>query len=339
MAVIDALTASPALLPIERIGDVVRVKRMDEGAYRRASFLDQRLFQSGDGEAAIAWSDLEGAALKLPKQAQFIFHIGHVGSTLLARLLGEHEAVFCLREPAMLRPIAQPARPITPAAMGELEVLLRLFSRTWRPGRRALIKTTSFVSELAPDLLAQVPDARAIALGTTPPAYLRVILGGPQSRREIEAMADLRLSRLQARLGSPVIVRSEGERIAMSWLCETLCLHQTASHSGGRLMGMDFDRFLSDPAAELGRAFDHLGVKASSAWIEGLARSELMSRYSKGPEHAYDADLRREVMAQAERTHGDAFRAGMDWLQRMAEVHPPVVGALRQAAAARRNGV
>ncbi len=340
MTDIDALTGSPALLPVERVGDAVRFKRMTENAYREASFLDQRLFQDAADETWIPASDVEAAALRLPKVAHFIFHTGHVGSTLLARLLGEHEALFCLREPAMLRPIVKAAGQPAPGQTAEADRLLRLFSRTWRPGQRALIKATSFVSELALELLGQVPDARAIALGVTPPVYLRVILGGPQSRGECEALSPLRLARLQARLGRPVAAESEGERIAMSWLCETLCLHEAAAHGGGRVKWMDFDRLLADPAAELAGAFAHLGAQTQPAWVEALAGSELMRRYAKGPEHAYDADLRRQVMAQAERMHGHAIRAGMDWLQRMAEGHPPVVGALRRAAAAaRRAGV
>ena len=35
--------------------------------------------------------------------ARWIFHIGHVGSTLISRLLGELEGVLSVREPRSLR--------------------------------------------------------------------------------------------------------------------------------------------------------------------------------------------------------------------------------------------
>ena len=37
----------------------------------------------------------------------YIFPIGHVGSTLLSRLIGSHTGIFSLRESALLRTFAQ----------------------------------------------------------------------------------------------------------------------------------------------------------------------------------------------------------------------------------------
>ncbi|MEL7190174.1 MAG: hypothetical protein AAGK17_11525, partial [Pseudomonadota bacterium] len=54
--------------------------------------------------------------------ARFIFHIGHVGSTLLARLLGEAPDTLALREPQLLRQFA------------ELKTLEGLAHSPWPPG-------------------------------------------------------------------------------------------------------------------------------------------------------------------------------------------------------------
>ncbi len=53
----------------------------------------------------------------------FIFHAGHVGSTLLSRLLDEARGVLSLREPLPLRAIAEHFSP------ARLELLLRLWER------------------------------------------------------------------------------------------------------------------------------------------------------------------------------------------------------------------
>ena len=204
--------------------------------------------------------------------------------------------------------------------------------RTWRPGERPLIKATSFVSELAEDLLLQAPEARGLVLSMSPFNYLRVILGGPNSRRESEALASSRLSRLRSRLGALVEVASEGERIAMSWLCETLCMHQATQGSRNRLEWLDFDRLLDDPVVTLTRAFDHLAIYASPAEIDDLLGGGIMRRYSKGPEHSYSAELRLQIMAQAQREHGAQVHAGMAWLEKMAVSHGPVLQALMRAA-------
>jgi len=334
-AILD-IAASPALYPIQDHGADVRSIRLEEGDYVRASFLDERLIGPGMVEDQRPWTEVAEAVADLAWRADFVFHIGHVGSTLMARLLGEHPRVFSLREPALLRPLAAVWPTPSLAAEARLDTLMRLFSRTWRPEQTALIKATSFISEMAEDLLVREPEARAIAMGVTPPSYLRGILGGPGSREEIAFMVPQRLARLERRLAAAVVIRSEGEQIAMSWLCETLALHAAAERHGPRVLWIDFDRFLSDSATSLGAAFTHLGAETQADFVDGLVRGPLMRRYSKGPEHAYDADLRRQVQAQAEQEHGAEVRAGMDWLQRMAHAHPLALAALRRAAAAAR---
>lgn len=328
--------ASPALFPVRDRGREVQLIRLDQAAYTRASFLDERVLAEAAAEELRPWPELEAAARDLRRRADFIFHIGHVGSTLMARLLGEHPAVFSLREPGLLRPLADAWPEPSPQARARLDVLLRLFSRTWRPEQTALIKATSFVSELAGDLLDDDAQARALVMGAAPPSYLRGILGGPASRQEVVLMAPRRLARLDRRLGGVIAPQSEGEAAAMTWLCETLSLHVAAERHGVRVLWLDFDRFLGAPAAGLQAAFAHLGVAAEPSFIEGLAAGPLMRRYSKGLEHAYDAELRREVQALAEREHGVEVRAGMDWLQRMANAHPAALAALRRAAATAR---
>ena len=62
----------------------------------------------------------------------------------------------------------------------------------------------------------------------------------------------------------------------------------------------------------------------------------MMRRYSKAPEHAYDADLRRQVLEQAGRQEAREVGRGMDWLQRMHLAHPDVAPALRRTADASR---
>jgi hypothetical protein len=332
----DDLTGSPALFPVQDRGGEVQLIRLDQAAYARASFLDERVMAEASRAEVRPWPEVEAAARGLPRRADFIFHIGHVGSTLMARLLGEHPAVFSLREPGLLRPLVEAWPAPSAEAEARLDALLRLFSRTWRPEQTALIKATSFVSELADDLLARDARARALVMGAAPPSYLRGILGGPASRQEIALMVPRRLARLERRLGGVPAPRSEGEAAAMTWLCETLALHAAAERHGAQVLWLDFDRFLDAPAAGLQAAFAHLGATTEPAFVTGLAAGPLMRRYSKGPEHAYDANLRREVQAQAEREHGPEVRAGMDWLQRMANAHPQALAALRRAAAAAR---
>lgn len=298
----------------------MRLLQLDEAAYRAASFLDQRLVGLGYPQGECSLEVLDVAARRLAPPGHYVFHTGHVGSTLIARLIGAHERFFCLREPALLRPLAT----LSPAAgrrAPDLSVALAVLGRTWRPEQRAVIKMTSFVSELAEPILATDSHAAAVFMFVRPLAYLRGILAGPNSRAETRQLAPARLQRLVRRLGATEWhddPRSEGEAIAMSWLCEMAALHCAALRFGRQVLWVEFDAFLGDPRAGLQRIFRSLGESPTAADIEALVAAPLMRQYSKAPEHAYDAELRHLVLSSADTAHAAEIRLGLNWLQRVA---------------------
>ncbi|MGH8201069.1 MAG: hypothetical protein ACREVO_12050 [Steroidobacteraceae bacterium] len=55
-----------------------------------------------------------------------------------------------------------------------------------------------------------------------------------------------------------------------------------------------------------------------------------MRSYSKAPEHAYDAALRRRVLESADGEHGAEIRRGMQWLASLAGRHTLVDAILRE---------
>jgi hypothetical protein len=332
----EELARSPAWLPIEARRDgTVRLVRLDEEAYREASFLDQRLLERGYAQDACDLAALEAAVARLTVRAHYIFHTGHVGSTLVSRLIGAHPGFFSLREPALLRALAMPG-PAESAP--RLETALALLSRTWRPGQRAVVKATSFVSELAGPILGTDPEASAIYMFTEPLTYLRGILAGPNSRAETARLGPARLERLARRARAPDFTtapRSEGEWIAMSWLCEIGALIEAADSHPARVLWVDFDRFLEEPREGLEDIFKALGARPVAREIETLVASSLMRRYSKAPEHAYDAALRRAVLASAELEHAPEVRQGMQWLEQRAARHPLARRAFEISSAGR----
>ena len=82
----------------------VRLIEMDRESYRAASFLDDRMMQQPVIVHVVPWQTVESAIPDNARHdARWIFHIGHVGSTLIARLLGEIPGVLSVREPRFLR--------------------------------------------------------------------------------------------------------------------------------------------------------------------------------------------------------------------------------------------
>jgi len=183
--------ASPAWLPfsLDPVTDQLAFLRMTDADYRAASFLDQRTLRPDSEILPAPWPALPADARR---DAQYIFHIGNVGSTLISRLLGELDGVLALREPLLLRTFAESL-----PGPEHFDTLTALPARTFRPGQRANIKATSFTSEIADRLVP--PGSRALFLYATPDHYLENILAGENSWQTLQALSPVRLARLQGR--------------------------------------------------------------------------------------------------------------------------------------------
>ena len=329
---------SPRRLPFELdfTGERLGFVELSEDDYRAASFLDQRILAGRSIDWA-PWREAEQAAQPLVCDCDFIFHIGHVGSTLLSRLLGGCPEVFSVREPAILRQLA--ALEAGASRDVRLGVILTLLSRVWRPSQRGLVKATSFVSELAPQLLSLAPEGRAILMFAAPQVYIAGILAGEASRRELARGSGPRLERLRRRTGGSWSLErmGEGERAAMSWACELMALDEAARSAPDRVQWMDFDRFLANPVPGVRAALLHLRSAAPEDLVQDIVRSPDFGRYSKAPEHAYDADLRREVIARGGALFADEIERGLGWLNALGSNWPPFAAAARTAVAGSRR--
>jgi hypothetical protein len=326
------LGRSPELFPhaFNVPDDSVAFVRINRAGYEAASFLDARILTAGRQTHTVPWPEVKAAieASRLEEACGYIFHIGHVGSTLLSRLVGAHRGAFALREPGVLRTFAQfneepesKARAWRDADFDERFCgCLKLLSRTFDAQQIAVIKTTSFVSEIAPDLLLRPSRPKALMMFVSPESHIATILGGPNSRQEARILASGRSRRLQRRIGGEAWQRaslSEGEALALGWACETSALALAANAAGARVLRLDFDRFLADPLLLL-PVLQHFGIDASLSEVHAILRGPHMQRYSKAPEHAYDAALRRDVLNEARALHGEEIRRGLAWLDRAA---------------------
>lgn len=340
----DDLGGTPELYPLEfdLRADVVRFVRLTEADYRAASFLDGRMLAPDAPSEWRPWEAVRRAAGGLPRRCHFVFHISHVGSTLLSRLLGEHPALFSVREPPILRRLAEahltldrPNCPWTPAEFdARTGTYLGLWSRTYRPGQTAVIKATSFVSESAEYLLHAAAGARAVAMTVPPPTFLRALLDGAMS--DITASADVRLWRLHRRVGGVRWRRADlspGELVAMSWLCEVWALHAAAARFPDRVLWVDFDRYLQAPEHGLTAALAHLRAAADDRFVRDLLAGSIPTSYAKAPAYRYDAATREQLLRQADRAHAAEIRRGLDWLAATAAAFP--AAAVAAAAAGR----
>lgn len=331
---LESLGNTPELFPFNLdtgtdTWDFIRLSRAD---YEAASFLDQRVLAPGITHATLRSKEVVelAEAAHLSESCHFIFHIGHVGSTLLSRLIGAQARTLSLREPLVLRtlahdiygPVDAPETSGSDGAELRWAVLLKLLSRTFPGQDRAVVKATSFVSEAAHALLERASAPRALMMCVSAESYLATILGGPNSRQEARLLTPQRLQRLHRRLGQDIWLPdsfTEGEAVALGWACEMAALAHAAKSAGERVLKIDFDRFLAQPMGLLSAALHHLGIPAAFSELNAILGGPLMHRYSKAPEHAYDAALRDAVLNEARSAHRSEIRSGLRWLERAAE--------------------
>jgi hypothetical protein len=304
----------------------VHFVRLDEVGYRDASFLDERLLERAGPGYWVAWTELMQALPPPTRECDFIFHIGHVGSTLVSRLLDQSPLIFGLREPAILRTLAWAELDgLDSATLAEkTSIFLQLWSRTWCRKQKALVKATSFAAEIAPLLMGLHTTSRAVLMYVSPSVYIASILASDASRAESRFNAPKRLSRLHRRLGLEAWRLSdmtEGETIAMSWISEMLSLVQSADLFPRRVMWLDFENYLLDPEAQLSASLKHLHGEAPPGDIAAMISSPVLGRYSKSPDFPYDAALRKKILGQAEKAHAFQIRQGMNWLTDGARSH------------------
>jgi hypothetical protein len=342
-ALLATLSTSPSPFPLDfdKGEERLLLAYLTEAQFRAASFLDERILATGAPSTWITTDEVARLAAGLEGESDFIFHIGHVGSTLVSRLLGASERIFALREPAILRTLARRRAGEGGRSDPHLELALRLLSRVWRPGQRCLVKATSFVSAIAPAIMAASPSAKALAMFVSPQVHMATRLAGPASRAELPVAAEGWLDRLHRRLGG-VFWRldglSEGERAALGWACELCALAVLVEQFPVRVRWLDFDRFLAQPAVGLASALTFLRGEPLGGEVAAMLRSGDLGRYSKAPEFNYDARTRRDVIDDGMRAHAVEIERGIAWLNAAGNSHPIIARAATSAAIAVRVG-
>lgn len=327
------LPASPDAYPqaVDLVRHLVLVIRMDPRSFRGASFLDDRILSPGTQGAWLPVAAAADAASRITarKPLHFIFHSGHVGSTLVSRLLDETGVVLSLREPLPLRTLAEAEESLDrPESLlsreqfdGLLDLLLALWGRGYESTRAIVVKATSSTGCLAPAILRRAPAARAIYLNLRAEPYLATLLGGANSAIDLRGHGPGRMRRLLAGRSlpvSPLHALSTGELAALGWLAESLSQAAARVNGAERVLSLDFDEFLADVQGGLTRVIAHFGLPHDPAFLAAVGRNPVLHQYSKAPELPFPPGERGERLASARREQRAEIARGIAWLERLA---------------------
>ncbi|HZF17971.1 MAG TPA: hypothetical protein VE046_18740 [Steroidobacteraceae bacterium] len=304
----------------------------DAGIYRAASFLDDRVIQPSTQGAWIAAGQVAEAAgrIRNARPVHFIFHTGHVGSTLVSRLLGEITGVLSLREPLTLRTLAEahdglgrPESGLSAVQFRDLcQWLMCIWSRAYPAGLATVVKATSTAGRIAGAILERHAASRAIYLNVRAEPYLATLLAGENSPVDLRGHAPGRMRRLERQLGRPLASPDTlllGELAALGWLAETCSQQDAVRQLANQVLCVDFDQLLSTVGTGMSQIAAHLGLPVAADFSTQVERSPVLTRYSKAPEHEYSPLLRAEVLADSRRRNQAEIRSGLVWLESLAK--------------------
>lgn len=321
----DATWLAQALDPA---AGLVRLIAMDRESYRAASFLDDRMLQQPVDAQVVPWPQVQSAMNgEFRTDARWIFHIGHVGSTLLSRLLGEIPRVLAIREPRFLRDIASMPEDLR---QPRFEPASKLMSRSFADDELACVKATSFVSEIAPELVAA--GERTLFMYAAPRNYIASILAGENSVKELRMLAPVRAGRMAERVTGLAAHGTDAQLAAAAWACEMTSLESAADRMPDRSIAwLDFDRMLANVPNALARAAEHFSFAADEAQLTEIATGPLMTRYSKAMEYEYSPGLRHELIGEAEARHQGDIETALAMLRGAAEKSPLLARAIARS--------
>lgn len=318
------LVASAEWFPHRFDPDGARVLfvRLPEPKLRAAEFLDERAL---DATTEGVWAPLEAvleAAADLPRRVPHaIFHIGHCGSTLVANLVDRLPGAIALREPLVLRTLAELYDEL-PRATARLDregwdaLAFPMVGLLARPhgAARPFVKATSSCNALIEPWLARDPAARAIALSIALEPWLATMLKSPGARADAAHHAPARLAALHALVGDDAIRlprMSEPERLATAWLAEQARYRAAAAREPERLMRVDFDALLEGGTTAFAPLARHFGLPHDDAALAAAWHPDALGRYAKARAHAYSPADRDADLAESRRRHGEAIATAL----------------------------
>ena len=82
--------------------------------------------------------------------------------------------------------------------------------------------------------------------------------------------------------------------------------------------------------AAVGRVAAHFKLPLDSRWLDDIARSPVLTRYSKSPDFEYSPQVRRELLRQSRQNNAAQIAAGLRWLESLAGSQPAVAEVLEE---------
>lgn len=324
-----ALLFDPELYLFDILPDrnLVRFLLVDEKHLEQAPFIDIRFEGLARGQFTMPSFELFGLENQHASTRQgpaFIFHHAFVCSTLLARCLNQLDAFFSLKEPWILRRLADIKRnrqQRIPRSQWKQTVrcCVALLAKNYRSGASPVIKATNVANNLVPDVFRFLPGHPVLFLYSGLEDFLVSNLKKPEETQRkmpelaawfvgdgdfaqrFPAFADIgRLNFLQA--------------CAVVWMANIHNLRRDSSrYAGASFHTLEMRRFLDHPAETLAAVSAFFGHHASEEDVARMTGPDVMRSNAKDSNQQFDNTNRVSESQQVRQRHAAEIEATLAW--------------------------
>jgi hypothetical protein len=279
---------------------------MDRAAYHRSIFLDRRISPAINRPSRVDLTELTASAPP-PLQTNWIFHVAHCGSTLLARALDQLQTNLVLREPMALRQLA------FDFDAERLAIVNAMLSRRYEPDLPTIVKANVPVNFLLPGLIELNPQTRCVFLYLELRDYLLATLRGEVHRNWLKNITTHLAPHLKGRAAS-----TDAERAALVWTAQVEAFADAINRlpSARTING---EAFFAAPFELVRLSAEHLEVPLGEEQIKANVAGPLFTTYSKNPSVRFDNEARLARRAELERTLAPELELAQEWVAKNGE--------------------
>lgn len=308
--------------------------RLDEAVLESSAFLDNRIDAPWEQARPMPADEIPLGSLPL-SNAAFLFHTSFCCSTLLARALHLPPYGVALKEPLLLRRLAD-ARFSGWDVADLLPAAARLLARPWHDQGAVLLKPTHVALNIAVDLANALPSARGVVVTSTLEDFLvSNIKKSTETQSKVPALAERALAftdyhvRLEVDAFSPPDFLSA---VALQWCAQQEAIGEIIDKLGPSRLRVVQER---DLLADL-----ESSVLRCAQWLQWPVPEEALrahvavigQRHAKANERTFDVGQRAREATMLREKFDAPIRSALAWAERC--LYPAMRSAPGLAASA-----
>jgi len=313
--------------------ELTRFLVVEEEKLVLAPFIDIRFEPIAKGQFSVSTRELvslEGMHnIKRPPSV-FVFHHAFVCSTLLARCMNQIDAFFSLKEPWILRRLADLKRArahVIPRAQWRetFTCYLNLLAKNYQTGTTPLIKVTNVANNLLEDVLRYFPGQKILYLYSDLESFLVSNLKKPpDTQKKMLGLAAGFLSDGDFTQRFPRFSDVNGlsflQVCALTWLVNLYNFRRSAEQFGpAKVKALEMNDFLADMGRNLTSLSIFFGYKATPAEIESMLDPGIINRDAKHQQVPYGRQSKQAEAAQVLGNYGSEIKGTINWINPLVE--------------------